>query len=74
VYDYKFIGDFFTDVIADGLRLSALPSSVIPHLVGISVGKTKKSFPDGFLDEICALKKRFLLEIYRRIFISSVIL
>jgi hypothetical protein len=41
VYDYKFVGDFFTDVISDGLRPSALPSSVIPHSVGISVGKKK---------------------------------
>jgi len=57
VYDYKFIGDFFTDVISDGLRPSALLSSVIPHSVGISVGKTKKPFPDGFTDGICAQKK-----------------
>ena len=58
VYDYKFVGDFFTDVIADGLRPSAFPSSVIPHSVGISVGKTKKPFPDGFTDGICAQKKK----------------
>jgi hypothetical protein len=58
VYDYKFVGDFFTDVNSDGLRLSALPSSVIPHSVGISVGKTKKPFPDGFSDGICTPKKK----------------
>jgi hypothetical protein len=38
----------------------------------ISVGKTKKSFADGFTDGICAPKKIFSLEIYRRIFIPSV--
>jgi len=74
VCDYKFIGDFFTDVITDGLRPSAFPLSVIPPSVAISVGKTKKPFADGFIDGICAPKKRFPLEIYRRIFISSVIL
>jgi hypothetical protein len=40
------------------LRPSALPSSVIPHYVGISVGKTKKSFTDGFIDGTCAPKKK----------------
>jgi hypothetical protein len=39
------VGDLFTDVITDGLRPSALPSSVIPHSVGILVGKTKNHFP-----------------------------
>ena len=58
VYDYKFVGDFFTDVIADGLRPSAFPSSVIPHSVGISVGKTKKPFTDDFTDGTCAPKKK----------------
>ena len=58
VYDYKFVGEFFTDVIADGLHPSALPSSVIPHSVGISVGKTKKTFTDGFTDGTCAPKKK----------------
>jgi len=33
----------------------------------------KKPFVDGFTDGICAPKKIFPLEIYRRIFISSVI-
>jgi hypothetical protein len=58
VHDYKFVGDFFTDVISDGLRSSALLSSVIPHSVGILVGKTKKSFPDGFTNGICVPKKK----------------
>jgi len=53
---------------------TAYPSSVIPYSVTISVGKTKKPFADGFTDGICAPKKRFPLEIYRRIFIPSVIL
>jgi hypothetical protein len=48
----------FTDVITDGLRPSAFPSSVIPHSVAISVGKTKKPFADGFTDGICAPKKK----------------
>ena len=58
VYYQKFVGDFFTDVITDGIRPSALPSSVIPHSVGISVGKTKKPFIDGFTDGTCAPKKK----------------
>ena len=58
VCDKKFVGDFFSDVITDGLRPSALPSSVIPHSVAISVGKTKKPFADGFTDGICAQKKK----------------
>jgi len=58
VYDYKFVGDFFTEVITNGLRPLALPSSVIPHSVGISIGKIKKPFPDGFTDGICAPKKK----------------
>ena len=58
VCDQKFVGDFFTDIITDGLRPSALPSSVIPHSVAISVGKTKKPFADGFTDGICAQKKK----------------
>jgi hypothetical protein len=58
VYDYKFVGDFFTDVITNGIRPSALPSLVIPHSVGISVGKTKKPFTDGFTDGTCAPKKK----------------
>jgi hypothetical protein len=49
---------FFTDVITDGLRPSAFPSSVIPPSVAISVGKTKKPFADGFTDGICAPKKK----------------
>jgi len=62
----------FTDenipyVFTDGLRLSTFLSSVILHSVAISVGNTKKPFVDGFTDGICALKKCFLLEIYRRI-------
>jgi hypothetical protein len=74
VYDYKFIGDFFTDIIADGLCLLALPSLVIPHSIGISVGKTKNHFPMVLQTEFARQKKRFPLEIYRRIFIPSVIL
>ena len=58
VCDQKFVGDFFTDVITDGLSPSVFPSSVIPHSVAISVGKTKKPFADGFTDEICAPKKK----------------
>jgi len=58
VCDSKFVGDFFTDVITDGLRPSAFPSSVIPHSVAISVGKTKKPFADGFTDGICAQKEK----------------
>jgi len=42
----------------DGLLSSAFPSSVIHHSVAISVGKTKKSFADGFADEIYAPKKK----------------
>jgi hypothetical protein len=57
VCDKNFVGDFFTDVITDGLRPSALPSSVIPTFVAISVGK-KKPFADGFTDGICAPKKK----------------
>ena len=75
VCDRKFVGDFFTDVITDRLCPLAFPSSVIPPSVALSVGKTKKPFADGFTNEICApKKKRFPLEIYRRIFIPSVIL
>jgi hypothetical protein len=73
VYDYNFVGDLLTDVFTDGFGPSAFPSSVIPHSVAISVGKTKKPFADGFTDGICAPKKSFPLEIYRRIFIPSVI-
>jgi hypothetical protein len=48
---------------------------VIPHFVGISVGKTKKPFTEGFTDgKYAPKKKRFPLEIYRRIFIMSVTL
>jgi hypothetical protein len=36
----------------------AFLSSVIPHSVAISVGKTKKPFADGFTDGICAPKKK----------------
>jgi hypothetical protein len=43
----------------DGNILSmAFLSSVIPHSVAISVENTKKSFVDGFTDEICAPKKK----------------
>jgi hypothetical protein len=60
-----------TDV-TDGLHPSAFHSSVIPPSVAISVGKTKKPFADGFTDGICVpKKKRFPLEIYRRIFSPS---
>jgi TolB-like protein len=48
----------FTDVITDGLRVSAFLSSVISPSVAISVRKTKKSFADGFTDGICAQKKK----------------
>ena len=58
VCDYKFVGNFFTDAITDGIRPPALPLSVIPHSVGISVGKTKKPFTDGFTDGTCAPKKK----------------
>jgi hypothetical protein len=58
VCDRKFVGDFFTDVITDGLRPSTFPSSVIPPSIAISVGKTKKPFADGFTDGICAPKKK----------------
>jgi hypothetical protein len=40
------------------LHPSAFLSSVIPHSVAISVGKTKKPFADGFTDGICAPKKK----------------
>jgi hypothetical protein len=40
----------FTDDITDGLHPLAFLSSVIPLSVAISVGKTKKSFADGFTD------------------------
>jgi hypothetical protein len=39
----------------------------------ISVGKIKKTFADGFIDEICAPKKKIQLEICREFFIPSVI-
>jgi hypothetical protein len=58
VCDRKFVGDFFTDVITDGLHTLAFPSSVIPPSVAISVGKTKKLFADGFTDEICVPNKK----------------
>jgi hypothetical protein len=58
VYDYKFVGDFFTNVNSDLLCPSALPSSVIPHSIGISFGKTKKPISDGFTDGICEPKKK----------------
>jgi hypothetical protein len=67
VCDYQFVGDLFTDVFTNGLRLSAFPSSVIPHSVAISVENTKKPFADGFTDGICVPKKSFPLEIHRRI-------
>ena len=58
VCDRKFVGDFFTDVITDGLCPSAFPSFVIPPSVAISVGKTRKPFADGFTDGICVPKKK----------------
>jgi len=58
VCDLKFVGDLFTDVLTDGLRPSALLSSVIPHSIAISVRKTKKPFADGFIDRICTPKKK----------------
>ena len=58
VCDRKFVGDFFTDVITDGLCPSAFPSSVISPSVALSVGKTKKPFANGFADGICAPKKK----------------
>ena len=67
VCDYEFVGKLFTNVFIDGIRLSASLSSVIPHSITISVKNTKKPFADGFTNEICAQKKSFTLEIYRRI-------
>jgi len=58
VCDQKFVSDLFTDVLTDGLCLSTFLSSVISHSVAISVGKTKKTFADGFIDEIYAQKKK----------------
>ena len=58
----------------DGFCPSALPSSVIPHSVAIWFGKTKKTICWWFYRRnLHAKKKRFPLEIYRWIFISSVI-
>jgi hypothetical protein len=45
---------------------------VIPHSVGILVGKTKKHLPTVLQTERVRQKKRFPLEIYRRILIPSV--
>jgi len=67
VCDYEFVGNLFTDVFTDEIYPSTFLSSVIPHSVAISVEKTKKPFADGFTDGICAPKKSFSLEIYRRI-------
>jgi hypothetical protein len=64
------VGDFFTD----GLRPSAFLSSVIPPSVAISVGKTKNHLPIVLHTEFARQKKRFPLEIYRRICILLVIL
>jgi hypothetical protein len=53
-----FVGDFFTDIITDGIRPPALPSSVIPHSVGSSVGKTKKHLPTVLQTERARQKKK----------------
>jgi hypothetical protein len=52
VCDYQFVGELFTDVFTDIIRLSAFLSSVIPHSVAISIGNIKKPFADGFTNEI----------------------
>jgi hypothetical protein len=57
VCDKNFVGDFFTDVITDGLRQSALPSSVIPTSVAISVGK-KNHLPMVLQTEFARQKKK----------------
>ena len=50
VGDWEYVSKLFTDKLTDGIRPSAYLSSVIPHSVAISVGKTKKPFTDGFTD------------------------
>ena len=67
VCDRTFVGKVFTDYITDGILPSEYRLSVIPHSVAISVGNTKKTFTDGFIDGLCAPKKKgFPLGIYRR--------
>jgi hypothetical protein len=64
VCDLEFIGNFFTDE----KRSSAFLSSVIPNSIAKSVGKKKKKkIADGFTGEKFSPKKKFALEIYRRI-------
>jgi len=58
VCNYEFVSKLFTNIFTDGIHPSAFLSSVIPHSVAISVENTKKSFVDGFTDEICAPKKK----------------
>jgi hypothetical protein len=62
VCDLEFIGNFFTDK----KRSSAFLSSVIPNSIAKSVGK-KKQLPMVLQTKIVRQKKKFALEIYRRI-------
>jgi hypothetical protein len=62
VCDLEFIGNFFTDE----KRSSAFLSSVIPNSIAKSVGK-KKQLPMVLQTKIVRQKKKFALEIYRRI-------
>ena len=71
--DYQSVGELFTDVFTDGIRLSTILSSVILYFVAISVRNTKKPFADGFTDGICAQKKKFPAWNIPMDFISSVI-
>jgi hypothetical protein len=62
VCDLEFIGNFFTDK----KHSSAFLSSVIPNSIAKSVGK-KKQLPMVLQTKIVRQKKKFALEIYRRI-------
>jgi len=73
VCDYQFISDLFTDVFIDRIRPSAFLLLVIPHSIAISVETQKNHLPMVLQTEFSHKKKSFPLEIYRRIFIPSVI-
>jgi hypothetical protein len=68
VCDSLFIGNFITDDITDGNSPSAFLSSVIPHSIAKAVCKKKKTLTMVLQTEIALQKKKFPLEIYRRIY------
>ena len=70
VCDYEFLGNLFTNIFTDRIRLLTFLSSVMSHSVAISVSNTKKkTFANSFTDRICMSKKIFSLEIYRQIYL-----